>query len=320
MFKHQIECHDGILQIVSGCLSKQSYNLSKTGHFVVIQRCVVVFFPVFVVFNDEIVSAFSSDDEQVFLLREFQQTQKEKQGVDPVFTNLKDFFERGCAIGLAGVEHVIAGFLHGIVVLNHGMNGPVVFVVQALNHFFKGLHEFEKRNGLDLGSFSGFFANSGKFLLQIPPFDHLHADLFHFSHLQRSFLESFILEDFVHQFLPRIDFIALIVELLSWNQHFGFDAHQRADEQDKFAAEFDVQFFRLVNEVEKIVGDFGDGYIVNIQLIPFNEKQQQVEWSLKLIKLDLVGCLRQRKGIDEKKIPRKSRGTNVLLSAKIPTD
>jgi hypothetical protein len=39
---------------------------------------------------------------------------------------------------------------------------------------------------------------------------------------------------------------------------------------------------------EEIIDDACNGYVINIQLISFNKKQQQVKWPLKLRKLYLL--------------------------------
>lgn len=44
----------------------------------------------------------------------------------------------------------------------------------------------------------------------------------------------------------------------------------------------------MMNMIQKIIDDFGDGDIVNIQFIPFNEKQEKIEGPLKLGELNLV--------------------------------
>jgi hypothetical protein len=38
----------------------------------------------------------------------------------------------------------------------------------------------------------------------------------------------------------------------------------------------------LFDERQKVVDDFGDGNVVNVQFIPLNEKEQQVERAFKL--------------------------------------
>ena len=43
-----------------------------------------------------------------------------------------------------------------------------------------------------------------------------------------------------------------------------------------------------MNKVEKVINDIRNGNIINIQFIPFNEKQQQVERPFKLRQLNLV--------------------------------
>jgi hypothetical protein len=40
--------------------------------------------------------------------------------------------------------------------------------------------------------------------------------------------------------------------------------------------------------IEKVIDDFGDGNIVNIQFVSFDEEQKQIEWSLKLREMYLI--------------------------------
>jgi hypothetical protein len=56
-----------------------------------------------------------------------------------------------------------------------------------------------------------------------------------------------------------------------------------------------------MKEVQEILGDFRDGNIIDVQFVPFDEKKQQVEWSLKLWKLNLVRwCLHDLAGLNVK--------------------
>jgi hypothetical protein len=44
----------------------------------------------------------------------------------------------------------------------------------------------------------------------------------------------------------------------------------------------------LTDICQKIVDDVVDGDVVNVQLISFNEEQQQIEWPLELRQTDLI--------------------------------
>lgn len=46
-----------------------------------------------------------------------------------------------------------------------------------------------------------------------------------------------------------------------------------------------------MDEIQKIVRDAGDRYIVDIQLIPFNEEEQKVERTFELFQFYLVRCI-----------------------------
>jgi hypothetical protein len=81
----------------------------------------------------------------------------------------------------------------------------------------------------------------------------------------------------VHQFPARIYFIALLIHLFAGQQHLGFDAHQRGCHDNKFGGNIHAQFIHPVHVTQKIVRDPGNGDVINIQLIPLNEEEQQVE-------------------------------------------
>src|SRR5690606_1896888 len=86
---------------------------------------------------------------------------------------------------------------------------------------------------------------------------------------------------------PRINFIALFVDLRPGQQHLRLDSHQRCCHQDKLAGDFDVQMLHMVHVSQEIFCDLGNGDVVDIQFIPFNEEEQQVKRTLKEGQLDL---------------------------------
>src|SRR5437868_3974412 len=175
--------------------------------------------------------------------------------------------------------------------------------MQFEHDFFKGTHQFEQRHGLYFRAFPGFFADLCNLFLQVATLHHQHAQSFHFGHFRGRFFEAFVFKDLIDEFLAGIDLVALRIQFFSWQQHFCLDAHECAYEQNEFAAEFDIKFVCIVNEIQKIIRDPGNGNIVYIQFITFDEEKQQVKWSFKLVEFDLIGSSVQRNSVNSQKYP-----------------
>src|SRR5580658_10045029 len=110
--------------------------------------------------------------------------------------------------------------------------------------------------------------------------DHQVADSFHFSERGGGFLISFVFQEFIDQLLTRIDLIALLVELFARQQHAGLDAHQGRNKEDEFAGQFDVEVLLRVDIDQEILNEPVYGNIVDIQFIPFDKEEQEIERAL----------------------------------------
>src|SRR5258706_15759993 len=85
----------------------------------------------------------------------------------------------------------------------------------------------------------------------------------------------------------RVDLVALFIQLRARQQHFGFDPHQRCGHQDKLAGELNIEALELMEIGQKVVGDLGYRYVVNIQFVAFNEEKKEVKRPFKQRQMDL---------------------------------
>src|SRR5690606_13728641 len=65
-------------------------------------------------------------------------------------------------------------------------------------------------------------------------------------------------------------------------EHFCLDTHQRGSHYNKFTGKLHVECLHLLAIIEEIVGNPRNGYIVDIEVVAFDKKQQQIKWTLKL--------------------------------------
>jgi len=72
------------------------------------------------------------------------------------------------------------------------------------------------------------------------------------------------------------------IQFLAGQEHLGLDPHQGGNKQNEFAAQLNIQFLALVDIIQEVVDNIGDGNIINIQFIPLNKKEQEVKWAFKL--------------------------------------
>ncbi len=82
----------------------------------------------------------------------------------------------------------------------------------------------------------------------------------------------------MHQLIAGIALIHLvIVGIFLGEHHPRLDGHQHAGHQDKFAGHLQIQLFHQVNVLQELLGDIRDRDVVDIELIPLDEEQEQVE-------------------------------------------
>ncbi len=243
---------------------------------------------VFIEFDDKVIHAFPDHDIHIVELYELQHGQEEEDSVQAVVAGLEYLFEGKYFFASDEAQHKVTAALHCIVVLDDRMNGFILPLLDTQHDPFEAFHQLEHSDSLDLGAFAGFFPDQGKLFLEIATFDHQHPDGFHFDQGNRCLFIPFVLQQFLDQFLPGVDLISLFIQFLSGQEHFCLDTHECGDKKDELAGQFDIEAFLGVDIGQKILYDPGNGNIVDIQFIPLDKEQQQVEGALELGQFDLV--------------------------------
>ena len=64
---------------------------------------------------------------------------------------------------------------------------------------------------------------------------------------------------------------------------------QRGGHVEEIGRDVDIEPLHVVQVLEILAGDFGDGDVVNIDLLPADEVEQQVEWTFVPFELNLIG-------------------------------
>src|SRR6266850_4804575 len=102
----------------------------------------------------------------------------------------------------------------------------------------------------------------------------------------------------VDKVFPWIDLIALFIELRTWQQHFGLDPHQCGSHQNKLARELNIEALQLMEVGQNVVGDLGNGYIVDIEFVAFNEEKEKVKRPFKQRQMDFEVFLLHKSGCE----------------------
>ena len=108
-------------------------------------------------------------------------------------------------------------------------------------------------------------------------------------HFGRIF-EFFVLQQAIHQLLARIVAFALSGQgRVLRQQHFGLDVDQGGRHIHKFGAQIDVHLAGLFH-VLKILGcNLCDRNVANVDLLPANQVQQEVERAFILLQMKVQG-------------------------------
>ena len=78
--------------------------------------------------------------------------------------------------------------------------------------------------------------------------------------------EFFVFQEAVDEFVARILFFGS-QQRINWEQHFGFDVDQGSGHVDEVGGDVYVELFELVEVIEILLSDFGDGDIVDVHLL-----------------------------------------------------
>ena len=87
-------------------------------------------------------------------------------------------------------------------------------------------------------------------------------------------------EQAVHEFGARVFLLVGGRGRIGRKEHARLDVDQRCRHEDEFAGDVDVHLLEQVEIVEVLLGDLGNGNVVDIDLLLADEVEQQVERSL----------------------------------------
>ena len=104
----------------------------------------------------------------------------------------------------------------------------------------------------------------------------------------RRLLVAFVLLQTPDQLGPGI-FRLLFLAHRPWQQHAGFDLCQHRSHHQIFRRQFQAQIGHHLDVLDVLIGDLGDRDIQNIQILAFDQIEQQVQRSLEGIEKHLQG-------------------------------
>src|SRR5690606_31818866 len=100
----------------------------------------------------------------------------------------------------------------------------------------------------------------------------------------------FIFDEPAGEFFSGVNFISKFIQLLSWNKHPCLDFHKGSSDKDKFACYINVQLFKFVDVIQKILGYLCYRYVIYVKFVALNEKEQEVKRPYKVVSCNGV-CL-----------------------------
>lgn len=102
--------------------------------------------------------------------------------------------------------------------------------------------------------------------------------------------ELFVFDELADEFPARIIVLDVFFGRLfvAREKGSGFQIHQIGSHDDELGSEVDVQELEGVDVIEILLGDFLDGDGVDIQLVLFDEVEQEIERTLEDFELDFV--------------------------------
>lgn len=117
--------------------------------------------------------------------------------------------------------------------------------------------------------------------MDITPRENHRTGFFFTSEFFSCFFVRLVFEETLYQFFARIDLVALFVHLFPRDQHLSLYSHERGGDKDKFGGQIDIKAFEGLDIGQKVVGDLGDGDIIDIQFVPFDKEQEEVKGTFK---------------------------------------
>lgn len=195
--------------------------------------------------------------------------------------------KRQCALTGQFIEDILLLPLNGVRILNHLMHRSVLFLFKPFANLFKNLHQLVEVYLLKFSFHIDACGQGFYFAQDVSALLFLKLSFFHFLHRLDDRLVLLVFQQVLDEFFAGIDFVTLLIQLRPWQEHLGFYPHQRCRHQDEFAGQLNIKGFQVVEVVKKVLRDLGDGNIVDVKLIAFNEEKQQVKGPFKERQLDL---------------------------------
>ncbi len=108
----------------------------------------------------------------------------------------------------------------------------------------------------------------------------------------RGILELLVFEQAIDQLGARVFGVFALRERVGRQERFRFDVDQRGGHVDEVGGDIDVVLFELMDIFQILAGNFGDGDIVNIDVLLANQVEQQVERAFVLFEADFIAVRR----------------------------
>src|SRR5690606_42157640 len=100
------------------------------------------------------------------------------------------------------------------------------------------------------------------------------------------------LEELVDEFPAGVEGVVVAAfgdgGLAAGEEHAAFDLHEGGGHDEELAGDVEVELLERVEHVDVLAGDRFDGDVVDIQLVLFDEKEEEVEQALKDRQLDAI--------------------------------
>ena len=104
----------------------------------------------------------------------------------------------------------------------------------------------------------------------------------------RGLLVADVLDEPLDQLPTWVDGLALVVQLGARHQHPGFDLDEQRGRVDEVRRRVQVDVLQHAHCLQKLVCDPGDRDVVDVDLVPPDEEEQEVERPFELVELDAV--------------------------------
>lgn len=215
----------------------------------------------------------------------------------------KDLLEGSPGVGGDLLKDILLLIFDRVAKLDNFVDGARMFIIKPLHDPFKCLEQAKEGNRFQFHVDQGFGGNLLKFPADITPVILPGPPLLQNAHLFQYAFVALVFQQALHQFFPRVDLVAFLVDGFSGQQQLRLDPAKGSSYENKLTGQIDIHRFHLADIRQKVVGDLGDGNVVDIQLVALDKKQQQVKRTFKLRYFYGIRSIhRRRKGTQPKAI------------------